>query len=422
MNQYHLSNGGAEGVQPLDRIAKRALNQLNKSGQVESVDGGFGMWRIGGAQTIQTAPHSPQSAPAIAPNTLDPVPATGAAYEYAGIALTPRLFAKLAEMLFDGQMVKRKTIADTVMEHHLSRGGIGPTMDPLTVCKQGLKLLARDGLVESVEGGFGMWRFAADGIGQPVPLDATPPQGVTPDPSADTNYENAGITLTPSLAGRLAMQLFGGQMVRRNTIIDGVMQYHLSRGGLPPLMEPKDAVRTGLSDLRRDGLIESVEGGYGLWRFPDSGESIRIAFDKHAAAEVESSPDSAADYIHSDGEDPPEDESTAELHYVYVYDLPTYAQLADATGKSHWPHKVGFTRLTPEARISAQVGTALPEHPRLVLSVKHPNALRLERAVHAVLDLRGRKIDGPGAEWFMTNPTEIKALVDMLLHSEVLES
>lgn len=42
--------------------------------------------------------------------------------------------------------------------------------------------------------------------------------------------------------------------------------------------------------------------------------------------------------------------------------------------------------------------------------------LRTIEALHSVLNLRGkRKADAPGAEWFMTTPDEISALIRMVL-------
>ncbi len=62
------------------------------------------------------------------------------------------------------------------------------------------------------------------------------------------------------------------------------------------------------------------------------------------------------------------------------------------------------------------MGTALPERPRIVLTEIHENAAVLERALHAVLELRGQRIAGaPGREWFNTNPVEIRSLIAFVM-------
>ncbi|MEN9437412.1 MAG: hypothetical protein RIR09_2067 [Pseudomonadota bacterium] len=67
------------------------------------------------------------------------------------------------------------------------------------------------------------------------------------------------------------------------------------------------------------------------------------------------------------------------------------------------------------ARISQQV-TAMPELPKILGTHEHPDEISLERALHAVLALRGkRKKDAPGSEWFVTTPAEIESLIGMVL-------
>jgi hypothetical protein len=68
-------------------------------------------------------------------------------------------------------------------------------------------------------------------------------------------------------------------------------------------------------------------------------------------------------------------------------------------------------------RISQQV-TAMPESPLILGTFDHLDEISLERALHAGLSLRGkRKSDAPGAEWFVTTPAEIEALIQMVLGS-----
>lgn len=94
---------------------------------------------------------------------------------------------------------------------------------------------------------------------------------------------------------------------------------------------------------------------------------------------------------------------------VYWYTFPAYCSTLGA-----YPIKIG-RGLDPEARIRAQV-TAMPEQPIILGKYEHVDPTALERALHSVLILRGkRKADAPGAEWFMTTPAEIEALIKTVL-------
>lgn len=94
---------------------------------------------------------------------------------------------------------------------------------------------------------------------------------------------------------------------------------------------------------------------------------------------------------------------------VYWYTFPAYRR-AEGT----FPIKIGKGN-NPEVRIAQQV-TSMPEQPVILGTYDHGDALSLERALHAVLTLRGkRKHDAPGTEWFMTTPQEITQLIKVVL-------
>lgn len=94
---------------------------------------------------------------------------------------------------------------------------------------------------------------------------------------------------------------------------------------------------------------------------------------------------------------------------VYWYTFPAYQATSGP-----FPIKIG-RGTDPLTRIKAQV-TAMPEQPRILGTFEHTDPASLERALHSVLLLRGkRKSDAPGTEWFMTTPEEICALIKMVL-------
>ncbi len=96
---------------------------------------------------------------------------------------------------------------------------------------------------------------------------------------------------------------------------------------------------------------------------------------------------------------------------VYWYTFPAY----ERTDRP-FPIKIGRGN-NPEIRISQQV-TAMPEQPRILGKFEHHDTHTLERAIHAILRLRGkRKEDAPGAEWFVTTPDEIENLIQFVTSS-----
>jgi hypothetical protein len=89
---------------------------------------------------------------------------------------------------------------------------------------------------------------------------------------------------------------------------------------------------------------------------------------------------------------------------VYAYG---YRGLANAL-------KIGRSDGPSEQRIAQQINVATPGKPVLVLEIRTDDCRKLERALHPVLDLRGRKIGGGGAEWFAVTRDEVVALQEGL--------
>lgn len=89
---------------------------------------------------------------------------------------------------------------------------------------------------------------------------------------------------------------------------------------------------------------------------------------------------------------------------VYAYG---YACLPDRL-------KIGVTSGDPVARVATQISTSTPEKPKLSVLIRSDRARRLERALHAVLEFRDRRIVGGGAEWFRVSRDELLALAEDL--------
>ena len=76
--------------------------------------------------------------------------------------------------------------------------------------------------------------------------------------------------------------------------------------------------------------------------------------------------------------------------------------------------KVGCTEADTLQRIAAQIGTSTPDKPVLQMEIKTNDCRALERAIHAVLEARGQKITGGGAEWFKANREEILTIYEFI--------
>ena len=69
--------------------------------------------------------------------------------------------------------------------------------------------------------------------------------------------------------------------------------------------------------------------------------------------------------------------------------------------------KVGSTDGDAVQRIAAQISTSTPDRPALVIEIKTNACRALERAMHGILETRGRKVSGGGTEWFKTTRDEL---------------
>ena len=113
-----------------------------------------------------------------------------------------------------------------------------------------------------------------------------------------------------------------------------------------------------------------------------------------------------------DADDEDAEERGVSLPSVYWYTFPAYKR-----AHGEYPIKIGRGN-DPQTRIGQQV-TAMPEKPDVLGTYVHNDVINLERALHSILTLRGkRKVDAPGAEWFVTTPEEIRSLINLVLEKE----
>jgi len=69
--------------------------------------------------------------------------------------------------------------------------------------------------------------------------------------------------------------------------------------------------------------------------------------------------------------------------------------------------KIGRADGDAVARVAAQITTSTPDKPRLVVVLHTDDAGALERGLHAWFQLRGRRLEGGGKEWFRVTKDEV---------------
>ena len=77
-------------------------------------------------------------------------------YKYAGIELTPNVFAELLILLFDGKQFKRATAIEVITEYHHNGGGLLGKKEYISVFKKACLKLSSNGLTNI---GYGSWRL-----------------------------------------------------------------------------------------------------------------------------------------------------------------------------------------------------------------------------------------------------------------------
>ena len=106
---------------------------------------------------------------------------------------------------------------------------------------------------------------------------------------------------------------------------------------------------------------------------------------------------------------------------VYVFYYPRDKKLAESKGKSVWECKIGMTEGDVGSRVKGQMTAAIYEKPEIGLEIRTDNPRCLEKAIHAILELKGRKIDTDGGnEWFFTSPNEV--MVIQILINGILDT
>ncbi|UTT71161.1 GIY-YIG nuclease family protein [Arthrobacter sp. DNA4] len=197
-------------------------------------------------------------------------------------------------------------------------------------------------------------------------------------------------------------------LFRRSELIAAVQEYHRGNGGVDGKADLTTATKRALSNMARDGAIEST-GVPGIWRW-------LVAPDPLAEAPTGLDPEDDSEELDVAEDAIEEGEGSGS---VYAYYFPGYKKLADLKGDVRWPIKIGMTSLSRASiRITDQQRTVMPEEPVVAYVRRTDTPLKLERLMQAVLFYRGQQIeDAPGTEWFNSNPNEVREIVGWIFQS-----
>lgn len=210
-------------------------------------------------------------------------------------------------------------------------------------------------------------------------------------------YKYTGQSLTTKMAKELITERFAGHTpIEFKELRKRVDKLHRDNGGQEYAGRTHHPVRSALTQLRKEGVVKQIS--LGLWQIgtqPSSPEAESDERDENNSV----APKTIGP---GDGE-------------VYVYYFPAYQRVATDEGKSNFECKIGKTEDDSNRRAYSQIGTGMPEEPRIGLIIKTDDPSDIERRIHSLLKAVGRhKEDAPGTEWFFTNPDEVERIFNSL--------
>ena len=88
-------------------------------------------------------------------------------------------------------------------------------------------------------------------------------------------YNHRDIPLNNYIVRELICELYSGKgYVKRASIIEEILQYHLDQGGKAPKIQLPLLVSTVLKEMAKAGMAERREGSHGFWRILPAAEPV----------------------------------------------------------------------------------------------------------------------------------------------------
>lgn len=223
------------------------------------------------------------------------------------------------------------------------------------------------------------------------------------------NDRTQGLVMTPSVAKRIAIELFDQRSEwTRADLCVAAQAVHDRDNGKPGVASISMNMKKALSIMKNEGRIYQPQTG--IWRRVMDGESPAPV-----AVEVED------DLLGESTIDEPIYKTIGSgSEAVYVYYNASDCELATLKGQGSFPCKVGMTSKLPvHDRILTQgVKTAFSRAPIIGLVILTDNAYGLEQILHRALSYSGADLDESiGSEWFMTTPEKIADWYDRFTYT-----
>ncbi len=218
--------------------------------------------------------------------------------------------------------------------------------------------------------------------------------------------------LTADIMRHLCPYVFKKDQVgRRNFLLETLIAYHtgLTKRDLRQTVE-EVGKRAKKSIFRKESTFFVSIEGFGNYRY--IGDSVGDGFKK---PEVVLEPDQIKNDII------PEQELKAReagKQSLYVWWHRDSEELATLKNDTSWAMKIGKHNSPYVSSRFDSYKVAIPHKIRLGLIVSCKNSSRLEKAVHGVLENKGKKIGEEGSEWFNTNVSEV---IEILRFQELIE-
>jgi hypothetical protein len=221
----------------------------------------------------------------------------------------------------------------------------------------------------------------------------------------EDEYKYKGVPITSRIVEEIILQIFKGQTLKRDDIVNSVLNYHIAKKGLKSEAQVfSRTVKKALSNLQNKQLASNISTGF--WKI-FSDDKSELNSQKTLVDESDNNTDEIeisvipTHAIYGKGD-----------NAIYLYYYPSYKLLAESKLNELWPCKIGRTDRDPLSRVLSQSSTALPEKPIIEFIIKSDDSSLLEKAIHSILHLKNRYLtDSPGTEWFMTNPNEVLNII-----------
>ena len=217
----------------------------------------------------------------------------------------------------------------------------------------------------------------------------------------NSEYPHAGKHLNKPIIRDLIPLVYPGEgYFTVNEFRDMIVKYHEEKGGESWIAVEKDApIRRVLQEfVEQCGWTCLNEKKPYSWGLPKKGSKPP-----------------------KEGPEPPKDFPVAltlgsGTGSVYLYYYPRDKESANSKRESVWECNIGRTKRSPSKRVREQKEKFDHQSPEIGLEIKTNNPRALEKAIHAILELKGQQVEtsGKGSEWFLTSPTEVAGIYTIL--------